>query len=299
MHTHLFIFGFGFTAQFLAKKLLPLEIQITATTRGSVVQNCGSKNGDAMITGNNSLYQLINFYAKDLEKYFASVSHILVSTPPVEGIGDPVLANFSELIAKYAHNIRWLGYLSSTGVYGDHNGGWVNESSKPKSLGKQGKLRLSAEKEWTAFAQKNHLHLHIFRLAGIYGPQRNALSRILAGKKETIIKEGHFFSRIHVEDLTSIIFASMQNPRTDVSIYNVADDEPAPSYVVDDYAASLLHLPALVKTPYEVATLSPMLKEFYLNNKLVSNAKIKKELISQLAYPTYREGLKQLRRDLR
>ena len=142
-------------------------------------------------------------------------------------------------------------------------------------------------------AQNYQLPLHIFRIAGIYGPQRNALTRIAQGKTQTIYKENHNFSRIHVEDIAAVLIASIKNPNP-ISIYNIADDEPAPAHEVDEYAAHLLHAPMPEKVPFELATLSPMAKEFYTHHRRVSNAKIKQELLVKLTYPTYREGLQQL-----
>ena len=284
MRPHLLIFGFGYTAHFLVQKAREINIQVTATTRGN----------DAL--GYNCEFdcELILFSEKNIEQALATASHILISTPPTHNQGDPVLANFGHLLKKYISNIQWIGYLSSTGVYGDHQGHWVKESSKPIALGPQGQLRLAAEKEWYSFSAKYQRPLTIFRLAGIYGPRRNVLARLVAGKNETIVKDGQFFSRIHVEDIVLFIIAAMQSPKAGLTIYNVADDEPSPSHVVDEYAASLLQRPPLKKVLYETATLSPMAQEFYSHNKRVSNAKVKKELNIQLTYPTYKEGLAHL-----
>jgi nucleoside-diphosphate-sugar epimerase len=284
MRPHLLIFGYGYTARFLAQKAREINIQVTATTR----------DNDAL--GYNRKYdcELIHFSEKSIKHVLATASHILVSTPPMRDFGDPVLMNFANFFKKYIKNIQWIGYLSSTGVYGDHQGHWVDEFSKPIALGKQGQLRLAAENEWSAFAAAYQLPLTIFRLASIYGPQRNVLARLLAGKNDTIVKEGQFFSRIRVEDIGLAIVAAMQNPKAGITIYNVADDEPAPSHVVDEYAASLLQLSPLKRVAYEMATLSPMAEEFYSHNKRVSNAKLKRELHIQLSYPTYKEGLAHL-----
>ena len=284
MRPHLLIFGFGYTAHFLAKKAREINIQITATTRDS----------DGLGYNREFDCELIHFSEKSIEQALATVSHILISTPPMDRLGDPVLANFASLLKKYIGNIRWIGYLSSTSVYGDHQGLWVDESSKSIALGKQGQLRLAAEQEWSTFAATYQLPLTIFRLAGIYGPRRNVLARLMAGKKDTIVKEDQFFSRIHVEDIALAIIAAMQHPKLGITIYNVADDEPAPNHIVDEYAASLLQRPALKRISYEIATLSPMAQEFYSHNKRVSNAKLKKEFNIQLSYPTYREGLSHL-----
>lgn len=284
MRPHLLIFGFGYTAHFLAQKAREINIQITATTR----------NNDALGYNREFDCELIHFSEKNIEQALATASHILISTPPTPGLGDPVLMNFGNFLKKTIKNIQWIGYLSSTGVYGDHQGRWVDESSKPIALGGQGQLRLAAENEWRSFAKAYQLPLTIFRLAGIYGPQRNVLARLMAGKNDTIVKDGQFFSRIHVEDIVLAIVAAMQNPRVGISIYNVADDEPTPSHVLDEYAASLLQLPPLKRVAYEMATLSPMAQEFYSHNKRVSNAKLKKALNIQLTYPTYKEGLAHL-----
>lgn len=284
MRPHLLIFGFGYTAHFLAQKAREINIQITATIR------------DKNASGYNREFdcELIPFSEKSIEHALKTTTHILISTPPTPDLGDPVLVNFGNLLKKHIKNIQWIGYLSSTGVYGDHQGLWVDESSKPIALGGQGQLRLAAENEWRSFAETYQVPLTIFRLAGIYGPQRNVLARLMAGKNDTIVKDGQFFSRIHVEDIVLVIVAAMQNPRVGITIYNVADDEPAPNHVVDEYAASLLQRPPLKRIAYEMATLSPMAQEFYSHNKRVSNAQLKRELNVQLTYPTYKEGLDHL-----
>ena len=284
MPPHLLIFGFGYTARFLAKKMQEINFQVTVTTR----------NQDAVGFNSEFNCEVVAFSEKNIEQVLTKTTHILISAPPTPDLGDPVLLNFENLLKKNSKHIQWLGYLSSTSIYGDHQGNWVNESSKSIDLGAQGKLRLSAEKEWVSCAQAYHIPLTIFRLAGIYGPQRNVLARLIQGKKETIVKEGHFFSRIHVEDIVLAIVQSINQSKPSITIYNLADDEPTSSDIVDKYAASLLGLPPLKQVPYEMATLSPMAKEFYSHNKRVSNAKLKKELNMQLIYPTYKEGLASL-----
>lgn len=284
MRPHLLIFGFGYTAHFLAKKARENNIQVTATTRSQQA-----------VGYNHELdCELIAFSERNIEHALETVNHILISTPPTHGLGDPVLVNFSHVLKKYSEGIAWIGYLSSTGVYGDHQGRWVDESSKPIALGGQGQLRLAAEQAWRSFAETYQRPLTIFRLAGIYGPQRNILARLMSGKNDTIVKNGQFFSRIHVEDIALAIVAAMQNPKVGTTLYNVADDQPAASDVVDEYAASLLQLPTLKRIAYEMATLSPMAQEFYSHNKRVANAKLKRELNIQLTYPTYKEGLAHL-----
>lgn len=280
------IFGFGYTAEFLAKELLKLNFNVIGTTR--------DKN--KISNGAQKHYKLIDFCDNEIASHLSTATHILVCIPPAEKIGDPVLSCFSDLISQNTSHIRWLGYLSSTSVYGDHQGAWVTEESSSIAAGIQGKLRLITENKWMSFARQHGIPLHIFRLAGIYGPHRNAIERIIAGKKASIYKEGQYFSRVHVADITSVILASLKNSRP-YSVYNVADDEPTPVHIVDAYAASLLGCPALPLISYETATMSSMEKQFYASNRRVSNAKIKEELKVNLEYPSYREGLNQLFKD--
>lgn len=275
-----FIFGFGYTASFLAQKLSELNFRVIGTTRNQEKRKP------------NTTGELIDFSLDEVKKYLPLATHILVSTPPIADVGDPVLTHFADLIRDYSSQIQWLGYLSTTGVYGDHQGAWVNELSASIAPGKSGQLRLDAEQAWISLARKQQFPLHLFRLAGIYGPQRNVLERILAGKQHSIYKEGQFFSRIHVEDIVSILLASMKQPQP-LAIYNVADDEPTPAHVLDAYAASLLHRDPLPLQPYETAKLSPMALDFYTHNRRVSNTKIKQELRIKLHYPSYKQGLTQ------
>jgi len=217
----------------------------------------------------------------------------LISVPPIPGIGDLILSNYSDLIKQYAAHIEWIGYLSSTGVYGNYQGNWVDESSICRPQSSSGILRLEAENAWLSYARYNKLPLHIFRLAGIYGPERNPLERIQSGKKYSIYKEGQMFSRVHVDDIVSILLASIKKTNP-LSIYNVADDEPAASHVVDAYAASLLKQVPLPLILFEEASLSPKEQEFYLSNRRVSNEKIKRELNIVFRYPSFREGLSKI-----
>ncbi len=283
MRPKMLIFGFGYTAAFLAKKLVDMDFNISGTSRTQRSFALDIEKG----------YDLINFAKMDVEKCLRSVTHVLISTPPSAQFGDPVLSNFVDLIKKYAPQFQWVGYLSSTGVYGDHQGEWVDESSASISLGPQAELRLNAERAWLSLAQNHQLPLHVFRIAGIYGPQRNALTRIAQGKTQTIYKENHYFSRIHVQDIAEVLVASIKTPNP-ISIYNVADDEPAPAHEVDEYAAHLLNVAMPERVAFELATLSPMAKEFYTHHRRVSNRKIKQELLVALKYPSYREGLQSL-----
>ncbi|MBA2655797.1 MAG: SDR family oxidoreductase [Tatlockia sp.] len=276
-----FIFGFGYTAEYFAQKLTKFNCKIIGTTRDE----------EKIRKQNSPNYQLIHFLDPALSTHLKSATHILVSTPP-SAEGDPVLSHYVDTL-KTLKSLQWLGYLSSTSIYGDHQGRWVNELSSSLTPGIQGQLRILAEKAWMNFSKQFNLPLQIFRLAGIYGPQRNALLRLQAGKPYSIYKEGQFFSRIHVEDLVRLLYLASQTPKA-FEIFNLSDDEPAAPHLVDAYASSLLNHPALPLVPYEKAELSPMEKEFYANNRRVSNAKIKEALTLELIYPSYREGLKAL-----
>ncbi|MBI2786474.1 MAG: SDR family oxidoreductase [Legionella longbeachae] len=278
-----FIFGFGYTANRLTQKLISLGYHVIGTTSQERKKT----------TSHPSVIKLIDFEASDMEDYLSQSTHLLISVPPVTGIGDPVLTYYSDMIKRHAAHIEWLGYLSSTGVYGDYQGNWVDEESICRPESTSGILRLEAEKSWFSYARSNQLPLHIFRLAGIYGAGRNPLERIQSGKKYSIFKEKQVFSRIHVDDIVSVILASINIPNP-LSIYNVADDEPAASHVVDAYAASLLNQLPLPLIQYEEASLSPREQEFYLSNRRVSNLKIKKELSVVLNHPSFHEGLIQI-----
>lgn len=281
MKVHLLIIGFGYTARYLAKKAHELGMKVTATTRDSTALGYHESLG----------CELISFTNQALEKALINTTHLLISTPPLAHQGDPVLLNFTELLTQHAKTLQWIGYLSSTSVYGNHDGNWVDESSQLNAQTGQGKLRRAAEEQWIKFATEQSIRLTVFRLAGIYGPQRNVLARLRLGKKDTVVKQNHYFSRIHVDDIVQVIIAAMLKLEPGIELYNVADDAPTPGNSVDQYAAALLNLPALKEIAYETANLSPMAHEFYTHNKRISNAKLKQQLISQLIYPTYKEGL--------
>jgi nucleoside-diphosphate-sugar epimerase len=283
MEANILFFGFGYTAKTLFQHLIQAGFTATGTTR--------TPSRVELING--SSIQLSEFLSNDIEKHISQCTHLLISIPPSKSGHDNVLLEYADLIAKNASHIKWIGYLSSTGVYGDHNGEWVDVHTLCKPAGNTGIQRLSAENEWLAFSVKYQLPLHVFRLAGIYGPGRNAIARILNGKKESIFKEGHVFSRIHVEDIANVLMASITSPQP-LSIYNVADDEPASAHLVDEYAASLLGITPLSRVDFNDVTLSTMEREFYANNRRVSNLKMKQELAVTLKYPTYREGLKKI-----
>ncbi len=219
----------------------------------------------------------------------SGVTHMLISTAPTAD-GDPVLAELQEQIAARANQFQWVGYLSTTAVYGDHQGAWVDETTPPMPTAERGRWRLRAETEWASIPG---LPLHIFRLAGIYGPGRGPFSKLKRGGLRRIIKPGQVFSRIHVDDIAQVLAASMVRPNPG-AIYNVCDDEPVPPQDVIGYAAELQGLPLPPAIPYDEADLTPMARSFYNENKRVRNNRIKDELGVTLKYPNYRVGLEAL-----
>jgi nucleoside-diphosphate-sugar epimerase len=208
---------------------------------------------------------------------------LLISIPPGSA-GDPAIAAFSDVLAADRH--RKIIYLSTIGVYGDHAGGWVDESTPPQATLDRTRMRVAAERGWANTTGGNAA---ILRLAGIYGPGRNALATLRAGTARRIIKPGQVFNRIHVDDIASTIMAAVHHPSG--GTWNVCDDEPAPPQDVIAYAAKLMNVAPPPEEAFETAEMSPMARSFYASSARVSNAKLKRELGVTLAYPTYRHAL--------
>jgi nucleoside-diphosphate-sugar epimerase len=218
-----------------------------------------------------------------------AATHVLISAAPGD-VGDPVLAELRDEIAKRATQFEWVGYLSTTGVYGDHNGDWVDEDTALTPTTKRGVSRVEAEAAWAAIPD---LPLHIFRLAGIYGPGRGPFSKVRNGTARRIIKQGQVFSRTHVADIARVLAASINKPNPGAA-YNVCDNDPAPPQDVIAYAAELLGLPVPEAVDIEDAEMTPVARSFYAESKKVRNDRIKGELGVELLYPDYRSGLKAL-----
>lgn len=275
-HKHLLSLGHGYSARALAPHLLAQGFSITGTTRSSDKIAALEAAG---VTG-------VLWPGGDLDADIARATHLLISPAPT-GDGDPVLAAFRDQITAQAPNLEWAGYLSTTGVYGDAQGGWVDETSPLKPSTKRGQMRVDAEAEWQSIAG---LPLHIFRLAGIYGPGRGPFAKVRAGTARRILKEGQVFSRIHVEDIAGVLAASIAQPRPG-AVYNLCDDDPAPPQDVIAHAAKLLGLPLPPEVDFESADMTPMARSFYAESKRVRNDRIKDELGVRLRYPDYRSGL--------
>ncbi len=277
MKKHMLFFGFGFSAETLARRLDPSEWNISGTSR--------SAEGASRLTALGHTGLLFD----DKIAIPEHVTHIISSVPP-DADGDPVLRKFSDELAARSTQWTWVAYLSTTGVYGDHAGGWVDENTPLTPNTDRGHRRLAAETQWSAISG---LPLQIFRLAGIYGPGRNALQSVADGTARRVIREGQVFSRIHVEDIAGVLAASMVQPNPGRA-YNVADDEPCSPQDVITYAAQLLGVQPPPAVAFEDANLSPMARSFFMDSKRVSNARVRQELGYQFQFPDYRAGLQSL-----
>ncbi len=276
----LVIFGMGFTSKALVEELRPVPPgSILGTTRSA--EKAAAL--EAMGVGPRV------FPGTDLSADLTDATHVLISAGPDKG-RDPVLAELRDVFADLAKGFTWVGYLSTTGVYGDHQGGWVTETTPAKPSTKRGEARVVTEGEWQALARDHGLPLHIFRLPGIYGPGRGPFEKVRNGTARRIIKDGQVFGRIHVEDIAQTLVASMKAPNPG-AIYNVSDDDPAPPQDVIGYAADLLGLPVPPAIPFEEAEMTPMARSFYAESKRVDNRRIKEELGIKLRYPDYKTGL--------
>ena len=265
--------GHGYSAQALARLLRPQGWRVIGTTRSAEKARALASEGVTPLV----------FPGADLAPALAQATHLLVSAGPGTE-GAPMLAAAGDAIA--AADFAWAGYLSTTGVYGDHKGGWVDEDTPLAPSTRRGRWRMEAEAAWRATG----LPLHIFRLAGIYGPGRGPFAKVRAGTARRIIKPGQVFSRIHVEDIAQVLAASIARPNP-VRAYNLCDDDPAPPQDVIAHAAELLGLPVPPAIPFEEAEMTPMARSFYAESKRVRNNRIKDELGVKLIYPSYREGL--------
>ncbi|MDE3240457.1 MAG: SDR family oxidoreductase [Paracoccaceae bacterium] len=271
--------GHGYSAGVLGRRLLKEGWRVIGTTRTAEKAERMRAEG----------VEPVIWPGGDLGPALAEATHLLTSVAPDDD-GDPVLRDAGDAIAGAAGHIVWAGYLSTTGVYGDRQGGWVDETSDLRPATRRGEARVAAEAAWQALAAQSGLALHIFRLAGIYGPGRGPFAKVKDGSARRIVKPGQVFSRIHVDDIATVLRASMARPDPG-AIYNVCDDDPAPPEDVLAHAAELLGLPPPPEVPFEAAEMSPMARSFYAESKSVRNDRIKRDLGVNLAYPDYRAGL--------
>ncbi|MCY4301932.1 MAG: SDR family oxidoreductase [Aestuariivita sp.] len=282
MKKTLLTLGHGYCANALSHLLLPLGWTIYGATRFS--------HKKSQIRGKKVVP--VTFSSDAIKNLLSEVSHILVSAAPTED-GDPVLAELQNEIKEIVRTVTWVGYLSTTGVYGDHAGGWVNEQTPLSPSTSRGRLRKFAEEQWQAIPD---LPLHIFRIASIYGPGRTSFSKLRKGTARRIIKTGQVFNRIHVDDIAQILMASINKPNSS-AIYNLCDDTPAPPQDVIAFSAKLLNIPAPPEISIDKAGLGALARSFFAENKKVRNDHVKKDLGVTLRYPNYKVGLQQLHAD--
>ncbi len=279
----LFCFGYGYTCDYLGHELAQRGgWAVGGTTRDQEKKKTLRERG-------------VQAHIFDVDAPLADplhalegTTHLIISTPPDDD-GDPVFLSHAKDILKIK-SLQWAGYLSTTGVYGDRDGEWVGEDSEIRPTSKRGSRRAKAEEQWLSLFQACGMPVHLFRLAGIYGPGRSALDSIRAGVARRIEKPGHAFSRVHVEDIVQVLCASMARPNPGAA-YNVSDDLAAPSHEVIKYACELIGRPSPRLIPFDEADMSPIVLSFYKDNKRVKNDRIKSELGVDLKYKTYREGL--------
>ena len=281
----LLCFGFGYTAHALARQIASPTTTIVGTRRH---RDCTDRPDVSLAVFDG---QSPSPSAIDL---LPGTTHILLSIPPGAD-GDPVLRWHAADLAALP-TLRWIGYLSTIGVYGDAAGAWVDETSPASPQSERAHRRVEAEKSWRAFGKTGGKRVEIFRLPGIYGPGRSTIDTLRAGTARRLIKPGQVFNRAHVDDIAAALAAAIVGATSgnvpDFDVFNIVDDEPAPPQDVVAFAANLLGLPLPPEQPYDAALLSPMAQSFYGESKRVNNLRLKKVFAFSFKYPTYREGLR-------
>ena len=282
----IFCFGFGQVAKAFINKLQneKYDIELSVTSRGKSETK----------KFNNLIFHSYSFendrFDERLIMELKKFDHILISIPPSKN-NDIVIKNFSKVILE--NNLKWITYLSATSVYGDHKGKWVNENSTTKPSSQNGIMRLKAEKEWISFSKLKNLPLQIFRLSGIYSNENNVLKRLRLGNVNLINAKNHFFSRIHVDDIANILFKSLNKIKRN-EIFNISDDKPSSSQEVTLYGVEILKL----DKPKEInidEIESEMMRNFYKDSKKIDNKKMKDYFEFSLKYPSYVEGLNDIK----
>jgi nucleoside-diphosphate-sugar epimerase len=278
----IFCFGIGYSAlHFLSGQQ---SVEASGTVRDAEKARALQRDGVAAAVFDGARVE------PAIAPHLAAAEALLVSIAP--GAEDPVLARFAQPI-RAAKSLRAIVYLSTIGVYGDHGGAWVDETSAAAPRSARGRARLAAEAQWRALGASTGVAVHVLRLAGIYGPGRNLLMKLRQGETRRIAKPGQIFNRIHVEDIAQAIDLVLAAPAPG-GLWNVADEEPAPPQEVIAFAAGLLGLTPPPEEAFETADMTPMARSFYADNKRVSISKLKRELGFAPKYPTYREGLRAL-----
>ena len=284
---NLMIFGAGFSGLAIARDLAGACDEAAGTSRSE------ARFGELRAAGLVPFVYEGGLPSPQLQQVLSQTTHLVMSIAPDAG-GDPLLDIFSGGVGKFMPQLEWIGYLSTVGVYGNHDGDWVDEETQCRPVSRRSVARLGAEEGWTALARQAEVPLAIIRLSGIYGPGRNALRTLEQGKARRMIKPGQVFNRIHVADIGGA--TALLARQSLGGIYNVTDDKPAPPQHVVEFAATLMGVEPPPETDFETADLSPMARSFYGENKRVSNARIKAAGYDFL-YPDYEAGLGALWRD--
>lgn len=280
----LFCFGYGYCASYLGEVLRGRENwTIGGTTRNE------ERRKELLSSRIRAHLFDADYPIADPDSFFDRLTHILIAIPPDDN-GDVAFRLHAQDLINLP-NLQWVGYLSSTAVYGDRNGGNVDETSELRPTSKRGSRRVRAEEKWMSLFHHHNVPVHVFRLSGIYGAGRSALDSVRVGVARRIEKPGHAFNRIHVEDIVQVLRASMNNPNPG-SVYNLSDDAAAPSHELIACACEMLGMNIPPVIPFDEADLAPIALSFYKDNKRVLNNKIKSELGIKLKYPDYKAGLK-------
>jgi len=287
---HLFCFGLGYVGSAFARFCLDEGWSAAGTGRGE----------NETLPLQRTECEVIPFHSPDvipdLNEPLSRATHVLVTIPPQPELGDAVLQYYGAVLES-CPSLQWVGYLSTTGVYGNRDGDWVDESSELNPGFAHQYRRAEAEEAWLEMWEENQLPAHIFRLAGIYGPGRSILTRIQEGRARRIDLPDLVFNRVHVDDVVQVLAASANQPRPG-EVYNVCDDAPASPREVVEYACERLKMKPPPLQSLEKAGLSGQGQSFYLTNKRARNTKIKESLGVQLRYPDYRQGLEALLKEM-
>ncbi len=276
MLNHLLLIGYGYVASNLCYEAKKHFHKVTIFSRSKPLDNMDIK----WIDINNISY----FREGDF-------SHILITIPP-HSEEQIIFFRIAHLLTQ-VKSIKWIGYVSSTSVYGNHYGNWVNEKSSLKTATTTGKNRIKSEQLWSKLSQYCSCSINILRLAGIYGPNRSTIDSFIKNTAKNIKKPGHYFSRIHIRDIVNIILELMDK-ETQNEIFNLADDLPAEQAEVAKFTSRMMNYPLPPATNIDDDNISPRLKEFYAENKKIDNSKIKKYLKYKMHYPSFKEGLKDI-----
>ncbi len=286
-----FIFGLGYSASYAAEKLSKSGYAIAGTTRSLYKAEALKSRGFNSFIFNGAYTEQIAEQLQNADIILMSIAPDPAGAEPATAFGgDPVLSAFGETL-KNLPKQPWLGYLSTVGVYGNHDGAWVDETTLCSPVSKRSIARLRAETAWQDLARQATVPLSLFRLSGIYGPERSPLLKVAKGEGRRINKVGQVFNRIHVEDIATAVALAAQQRAT--GLFNITDDEPAPPQDVVKLAAELLNVPVPPLIPFDECDLSAMGRSFYSENKRVSNQKSKDVLGMSYAVPNYRMGMKQ------